>query len=423
MYYRWLMPATILTGMCMLAASSFAQTYTISAKPGALNFIQGDVSVNGDPVWSTNVKSTFLKESDVIAVKNGKAEVLLTPGVFLRLGENSQVRMIKPSLIETQIEVLSGESMIEVDDMVVGSSVAVMDHGSSTTLIKPGLFRFTETTIASLDGKADVAFGTRKVELKKNHQVEIGDALTASKVDLNQGDDLFAWSNTRAQYNAAATYVGSTSVYNSGGYGYGSYSSPGWYWNSPFNSYMWLPSNGAFYSPFGWGFYGPGLVSYAPVMAFGGLGYGYGYGYGYGVPVSYPIKPVTTTGGKPTVVPVNPRSVGVTNFEGNSPASFAAARNRMQEVANYYGLHTARGEPAANIRNGQNFSSMREAVHAASSSARESAASHGGGDGGVAGSGYRGGTGSVSLGSSSASSSSMGGHSSGGSSSGGGHAK
>jgi len=392
----------------MLAASCFSQTYTISAKPGALNYIQGDVLVNGDPVWTTNVKSTFLKANDVIAVKTGKAEVLLTPGVFLRLGENSMVRMIKPSLIETQLEVLSGESMIEVDDMVVGSSVAVMDHGSSTTLLKPGLFRFTETTIAALDGKADVAFGERKLELKKNHQVEIGDTLSASKVDLNQGDDLFAWSNTRAQYNAAATYAGSTSVYNSGGYGFSAYNSPGWYWNSPYNSYMWLPSNGAFYSPFGWGFYGPGLVSYAPVMMFGGLGYGYGYGYGAAVTTAAG-KPAGTT--KPVAVPVNPRNVGVSDFTGNSPAAFSAARSKMQQVATYYGLHTAKGEPAANLRGGQTFSSMHEASHAAMLSARETAAStnHGGGGG------YSGTAGSASLGNSNArASSSSVGHSSGG---------
>ena len=264
---EWLMPAKILTGVCVLAASSFSQTYTISAKPGAVNYIQGDVSVNGDPVWSSNLKSTFLNANDVIAVKNGRAEVLLTPGVFLRVGENAQVRMIKPSLVETQIEVLSGESMVEVDDFVPGSSVAVVDHGSSTTLTKAGLYRFTETTIATLDGKADVAFGASHIELKKDREVAIAETLHATKVDLNQGDDLYAWSNTRAQYNAAATYAGARSVYDTSSSAYSSsFNSNGWFWNSPFNSFMWMPGNGAFYSPFGWGFYGPGVVAYAPVF-------------------------------------------------------------------------------------------------------------------------------------------------------------
>jgi len=404
---EWLMPAKILTGVCVLAASSFSQTYTISAKPGAVNFIEGDVSVNGDPVWTSNLKSTFLNTNDVIAVKNGKAEVLLTPGVFLRLGQNSQVRMVRPSLVETQVEVVSGESMIEVDDITPGSSVAVLDHGSSTTLIKPGLYKFTETTIATLDGKADVAFGDRKVELKKNKEVAIDDSLRATKLDLNQGDDLYAWSNVRAQYAAAATYAGAKDVYNNSSSGYSSsFNSPGWYWNSPFNSFMWMPGNGAFYSPFGWGFYGPGVVAYAPGFAYPFYGYGSGYYAGGAYPVKNPTKPTGT--GTTMFVPVNPRNVGVANFQGKSPASFTAARSMMQQSVGFYGLHTSTGAPAATLQHGQTFGSIQAASHAAQSSARAASVSSGGGNVGGGG-GSRGGA------------SSAGGFSSGGHASAGGH--
>jgi len=372
---EWHLPAKVLTGMCTLALSAFSQTYTVSAKPGALNFIQGAVSLNGDPVWRANLKTTFLNASDVLSVEDGKAEVLLTPGVFLRLGDHSQVRMIKPSLVETQLEVVSGESMIEVDDFVPGSSIAVMDHGSVTTLTKAGLFRFTEHSIAALDGKADVAFGNRKLTLNKNREVQIDDTLKAGKVDLNQPDELYAWSNTRAQYNAAATYAGSTAAYNSGGYGFSSYSSPGWYWASGFNSYMWLPGNGAFYSPFGWGFYGPGLVAYAPVMGvpyYGGYGYGSSY---YPVTTGKPVKAPATTAAQLTV-PVNPNNVGVSSFTAVSPAALNSARIQMQNYTNFYGLHTANGSTPAMLRNGTSFSSMQAASHAAAASAREVAASH-----------------------------------------------
>lgn len=393
---EWLVPAKILTGICVLAVSSFSQTYTVSAKPGAVNYIQGEVTVNGDPVWTSNLKSTFLGPNDVIAVKNGRAEVLLTPGVFLRLGENSQVRMIKPSLVETQLEIMSGESMIEVDDLVPGSGLAVMDHGSSTTLIKTGLYRFSERSIATLEGKAEVALGDQKVDLKKNKEVQLdSDKLTARKIDLTKGDDLYAWSNTRAQYNAAATYAGSRQAYDAGGYGYSSFSSPGWYWNSPFSSYMWMPGNGAFYSPFGWGFYGPGVVQYAPVI---GLGYGNGY-YGnyYGNGGYYRGSPATgTTAGavknSPVVaVPINPNNPPVSGFQGSSPAAFASARSQVQQYYANTGLRTANGAPAANLRSGQTYSNMRSASQAASSSAHSMAASPSYSGGGNARSGYSGG--------------------------------
>lgn len=375
---EWLTPAKILTGICVLAASGFSQTYTISAKPGALNFIEGDVTINGDAVWKSNVKSTFLNQNDVIAVKHGRAEVLLNPGVFLRLADNSEVRMVKPSLIDTQLEALNGETMLEVDNLEPGTSVTVLDHGSSTSLVKPGLYKFTQNSVAVLDGKADVTFGARKVELKKNKQVEIGDALAESKVDLNAGDDLYAWSNNRAQYNAAASYAGSTNVYNAGGYGFSSYNSPGWYWNSPFNSYMWLPGNGAFYSPFGWGFYGPGVVSFAPVFTYPFYGSG-GYYSGVGVSGVLPVRKPTAGALSQLVVPVNPKNVGAANVQSNSPAAFAAARNEVQrDVAYYGGFRTARGAPAADLRSGQTFSSMHEATRAAAASARSASPAGGG---------------------------------------------
>ena len=345
--------------------------------------------------------------------------------------------MIKPSLVDTQIEVVSGESMIEVIDIVPGSSVAVMDHGSSTTLLKNGLFRFTENTIAVLDGKADVAFGDRRIVLGKDKVVQIGDAMRASKVDLNQPDDLYSWSNNRSLTNAAASYAGSTAAYNSGGYGYSGYSNPGWYWASGFNSYVWFPTNGAFYSPFGWGFYGPGLVSYAPIVYLNPSGYVngayYGGYYGYSgfpitttnKPVSGPVAPVKSIASQ-MIVPVNPAHVG-TDLALPTPAAMLSSRMTNQSMANFYGLRTANGSLPANIRNGQTFSNMSAASHAAVASSRVSSG-WAGGSGGSSSSGYAASTPSSTF---SSSGNGFGGNSGsmssmargGGASSGGGHAK
>src|ERR1700686_340562 len=38
----------------------------------------------------------------------------------------------------------------------------------------------------------------------------------------------------------------------------------GWYWDPWFSAFSFLPGGGIFYSPFGWGFYSPGLVYRAP---------------------------------------------------------------------------------------------------------------------------------------------------------------
>ena len=47
--------------------------------------------MNGQPVDSKSIGSEALKAGGVLNTGAGKVEMLLTPGVFLRLGENSHV--------------------------------------------------------------------------------------------------------------------------------------------------------------------------------------------------------------------------------------------------------------------------------------------------------------------------------------------
>jgi hypothetical protein len=57
----------------------------------------------------------------------------------------------------------------------------------------------------------------------------------------------------------------------------------GWYWSPSYSAYTFIPDDGIFYDPFGWGFYSPWLAFEAPYFGYGfgygGIGYG-GLGYG-----------------------------------------------------------------------------------------------------------------------------------------------
>jgi len=266
--------AQVFAGLLFAALCGMAQSYTISAKPGAVNYIEGNVSLNGSPVSDKGLKSTFLNTNDTLSTDLGKAEILLTPGVFLRMGDNTQIRMVSPSLTDTQVEVVRGEIMIEATGLGKENSIQVLDHGSITTLMKNGLYRFTADDpplAAVLDGKADVVFGASKVSLKKGKEAILSADLRAQNFDAKKDDELYAWSNVRSEYEAAASYrvARSASSGNFGGwygYGFNGMVSPGWLYDSSFGSYAWLPGSGAFYSPFGYGFYSPGLVGYAPVV-------------------------------------------------------------------------------------------------------------------------------------------------------------
>ena len=73
--------------IAMAGVVCYAQTVT-SARSGTLHYFEGDVSIDGTPVQSRIGKFPEVKEQGVLSTGLGRAEVLLTPGVFLRLGEN-----------------------------------------------------------------------------------------------------------------------------------------------------------------------------------------------------------------------------------------------------------------------------------------------------------------------------------------------
>jgi len=219
--------AQVFAGLLLAALCGMAQSYTISAKPGAVNYIEGNAFLNGSPLSDKDLKSTFLNTNDTLATDLGKAEVLLTPGVFLRMDDNSQIRMVSASLTDTQVEVVRGEIMIEATGLNKENSIQILDHGSVTSLGKNGLYRFTADDpprAAVLDGKAEVLFGDRKVSLKKGKEAILSADRQAQSFDTKKDDELYAWSNVRSEYDAAASYrvARSASSGNFGGwYGYG----------------------------------------------------------------------------------------------------------------------------------------------------------------------------------------------------------
>lgn len=278
----------VISGVLLSAAPLAAQSeHTISARPGAVNYIEGSVSVNDKAIAAKELRAVFLNANDVLTTtSNGKAEVLLTPGVFLRVGDDSEVRMVNPSLTGTEVEIVRGEAMVEATGLVKDNNLRVMDHGTVTSILKNGLYRFTADNpprVAVFDGKAQVILEGSTVDVKKGREVVLAAGAKTQKFDRKQTNGLYAWSNVRSEYQAAASYRVSNNAslgLLGSGYGYGPRGlGSGWYWDNGFNSWAWLPGPGAFYSPFGYGFYSPGYVGYAPIGPYYGRG-GYWRGRG-----------------------------------------------------------------------------------------------------------------------------------------------
>src|SRR5579862_1047076 len=102
---RLLTGSAVLVGLSSFAA--LAQS-VISAKSGLIHYAEGRVLLDGQPVEQHLGTFPDIKEKAELRTEEGRAEVLLTPGVVLRVGESSAIRMVTNRLIDTRVEFLSG---------------------------------------------------------------------------------------------------------------------------------------------------------------------------------------------------------------------------------------------------------------------------------------------------------------------------
>jgi hypothetical protein len=143
------------------------------ASPGAVNYIEGAALLDGTPLARRDIGRAALQPGEVLSTEKGKAEVLLTPGVFLRLDDNSAVKMISPDLTKTQVEVTQGRAAVEVDQIFPQNDLEIIDGGVATQLVKPGFYEFNagQPTALVFIGRAEIREGNGKSkEIKDHHE-------------------------------------------------------------------------------------------------------------------------------------------------------------------------------------------------------------------------------------------------------------
>ena len=272
----------LLTALLSAAPARAAQT----ARPGSLNYVEGQVSVASQPLDAKSIGSVELEPGQTLATRAGKAELLLTPGVFFRVGDNSN-------------------ALVEVTDLYRENNLRVIEDGKSTQLIKNGLYDFDadHDQVRVFDGQAIIQDGNKQVKIKAGHELSFNDEpLKTQKFDKKsfESSDLYRWTSLRSSYLAEANVDAARTYVPGGPDWFGS----GWYWDPWFSAYTFIPGDGIFYSPFGWGYYSPGLVWGAPFFYGGryyhhfagdyrawGPGYHYGLPYHYGTGVRYGARP------------------------------------------------------------------------------------------------------------------------------------
>ena len=260
---------------CVMASNSQTKTtkppttspYLISAKAGGVNFVAGDVSV----IRKAGTSGVLL-EGDEIAIgdrvstgDDGKAEILLNPGSYMRIGGGTSFSFASTDLENLKIDLQSGSVVFEViaaDEF----KVAVKTPRTDILLTRSGVFRIDILN----GGFAKLSTFKGKAYIEPNGKTEVGAGRTASianggvsvsKFDKDTNDPLDIWSkergreltklNARLQRDPLRNSL--LSSFNQRGWGL--YNSFGlWVFDPVRRMWCFLPFGYGWSSPYGWGY-------------------------------------------------------------------------------------------------------------------------------------------------------------------------
>lgn len=191
-----------------LAASQTAQLYVISAKAGGVNHVEGDVKIKRAGS-SASVQPQVLAKGDEIGEKDrvmtgadGKAEILLNPGSYLRIGENTEIELTSAELEALKIWVERGSALIEANSIGggKGANISLATAQTGVQFQKAGLYRINATGLTTeiyvWEGLAQVGMQA----VKTGRRISVGTGVSAAivKFDRRVLDALDKWSAERA---------------------------------------------------------------------------------------------------------------------------------------------------------------------------------------------------------------------------------
>jgi hypothetical protein len=239
----------------------------ISARAGFVNYKHGRVLLP----QGTDAKDVRQLEAGQIAGTGiGRLELLLAPGSFLRLDNESEIRLVSSRLTDVQVELLSGTATLEVNEIPRQAALAILWRDQTIPAEHSGVFRFEpgndSMRIYVESGKLKLANQT----VKAGNYIDLAAAgtLTAAlRFNRKNIDEFDRWNQARgyqlarSSYSAANSFLSRSSAF------------PGsslWYWD-PFGlGYTYLPYRSSVMSPWGFYYYSPRTIYSHPGSAGGG---------------------------------------------------------------------------------------------------------------------------------------------------------
>ncbi len=277
-------------------AQQSREAYTISARAGGVNFVVGDVRVRRGEATQTLSANDEIASGDMLRTgAGGQLEMLLNPGSYLRLAENSEIELTDSSLDNLRLRIVSGTVIVEatgtggnerplIETATPQTSVAIIRDGLYRISVLPATTHTTEVFVRR--GRALVIQNAQPVLVRGGKRaIIIGDSLIDVASFNRRNKDAFdLWSRERGETLARENRRLSNRAMTVALAGFGDFNSlfdarrgyyPSGLWvRGTSGCYTYLPFYAGAYSPYGGGYYTSVYFNGAPGTCCGNRGGG-----------------------------------------------------------------------------------------------------------------------------------------------------
>lgn len=272
----------------ILAQSPTRDKFVISAKAGGINAITGQASVfRGESDWQQLMITDDLEAGDrVRTAYDGRVEILLNPGSYLRVGSNSEIELSNNALDNLEFRLTRGTAIVEATAADgIDLNINISTPHTKLAIVRQGLYRLNvvpgdATELIVRKGRVILSDSHTKVK-DGNKVVFSATAVSVAKLTKEEKkrakeEDLNVWSKQRAETLAKANRRITDRAFNSAFAAYRDWdpfsrSRTGlWFYDVGARCYTFLPFFYGLSSPYGNSY---STSFYSPIW-YPGRGYG-----------------------------------------------------------------------------------------------------------------------------------------------------
>ncbi len=267
---RALLVVALLVGIPLLAPAQNREKFIISAKAGGVNAVTGRATVRGpgSTEWQQLLITENLDRGEVVKTgHDGRVEILLNPGSFMRIAENSEFELSDNSLENLEVRLTRGTAIMEItgaDDSEL--LINISTPHTRMAIVRRGLYRVNVVPGDSTElivRKGRVTLEGSHTKIKGGHKVTFSDnngfsVAKLDKLEKKPTGSFEQWSKQRAETVAQVNRKIKLRDVNAllaglNGYGLGFSGRMGgmWVFSPRFGCYTFLPFYYGWGSPYG----------------------------------------------------------------------------------------------------------------------------------------------------------------------------